>query len=65
MDALGVKQSGSTDNKLTVELAKFLDILEWYLHHPDTGYQIATSLGFTGAALGLIGVLISIIGLFT
>ena len=65
MDTLCVKSSGSTDNSLTVEPASFYDVLDWYLYHTVTGYQLATRLGFTGAALGLVGVLISIVSLFT
>ena len=61
MDALGLSQSRKSHCRLKVEPATWPDIIIWYLKHPDPGYRVATALGLTGAGLGFIGIVISLL----
>lgn len=51
---------GHDDAEIDVRRARYLEVVGYFLKHPDLGYRLSIQLGALGFVMGLIGV----IGLF-
>ena len=58
-DSLGIRFNQPVD--LLVEKASYFRALSWYMRHPDQSVRMNTHLAVLGAALGAVGLVLSII----
>jgi hypothetical protein len=62
VDSLNVTFKEPVD--LEIRRARRLEILQWFLRHPDQSVQLSIKLGLAGAVLGVMGFLTGVIPLF-